>query len=140
MRDDLYVLNHCTVRLARSKSDERHNFGYGHHADGDPSGRIPDAWWSPVIASYADPPDGLPAGEFNDVRFVYPAFDEAPGSVGVVGTFAKLYQPVALRRVQFLGEDTAYFAVTVPVRRRAVFVYKFLVDGRIVLDPISPQR
>jgi hypothetical protein len=140
MRDDQYVLNHCTVYLARHNADERHNFGFGHYADGDPRGRIREAWRFPIIDTCAQPPAGESVADLNDVTFVYPVFDSAPVAVSVVGTFAQLYQPIPLRRIQFLGEDTAYFAVTVPVPRRAIFFYKFDVDGNVVVDPTNPQR
>lgn len=140
VRDDLYVLNHCTSSLARSNTDERHNFGYGHYPTGDPRGRIRDAWRFPIIDTCASPPDGFEPSDFNDVTFVYPTFENPPRSVAVVGTFAKMYEPIALRRVKFLEEDTAYLAVTVPAPRRALFSYKFLVDGGAVIDPINPQR
>jgi len=140
MRDDLYVLNHCTVYLARHNSDERHNFGYGHYADGDLRGSVRDAWRFPVVDSCEEPPDGRSRADFNDITFVYPAFGEVPGYVAVVGTFASLYEPIALRRIHFLDEATAYFARTVTAPRQSIFLYKFVVDGRVLVDPINPQR
>ncbi len=140
MRDDQYVLNHCTVYLARRNSDERHNFGYGHYQDGDPRGRIREAWRFPVVDTCAEAPAGLQASDLNDVTFVYAAWDARPASVAVIGTFARLHEPIPLRAVRFLGEDTAYFAATVPVRRRAIFYYQLVVDGRVEPDPINPQR
>jgi hypothetical protein len=140
VRDDQYVLNHCTVYLARLNEDARHDFGYGHYAAGDPRARIRDAWRFPVVDTCAAPPGAVEAAEYNDVTFVYPVSNGAPGSVQVVGTFAPLYQLNLLRRVQFLGEDTSYFALTLPVPRRAIYFYRFVVDGALELDPVNPQR
>lgn len=140
MRDDQYVLNHCTVYLARLNLDSRHDFGYGHYPPVDPRGRVREAWRFPVIDTCAVPPDDRKAAEFNDVTFVFPAFDTSPTQVAVVGTFATLHQPIPLRKVRFLDEDTAYFAVTVTVPRRSIFVYKYLVDGQVIIDPVNPQR
>ncbi|MER9757421.1 gluconate 2-dehydrogenase subunit 3 family protein [Mesorhizobium sp. M0166] len=75
----------------------------------------------------------------NDVTFVYPAFEDPPQSVEVIGSFAPLYQRLPLRRVRFLNENTAFFAITVSVPRREAFSYKFVVDGNAVLDSVNPQ-
>lgn len=138
MRDDLYVLNHCTTYLARQNADQRHNFGFGHYADGDPRGRIREPWRFPIVDTCADPPDGADRADLNDITFVYCAVTTSP-SVAVTGTFTNIYDPIPLRCVRFLDEDTIYYAVTVPVLRQQVFRYKFIVDGEIQLDPINPQ-
>lgn len=140
MRDDLYVLNHCTVYLARQNADERHNFGYGHYPSGDPRGRVRDAWRFPIVDTCAEPPEGRSRADFNDITFIYPAFHRVPDSVSVVGTFANLYEPIPLRRIRFLEEDTAYFATTVTVPRQRIFFYRLFVDGQVLVDPINPQR
>src|SRR5262245_19084495 len=106
MRDDQYVLNHCTPYLSRANTDNRHNFGFGHYAETDRRGRIREAWRFPIIDTCAVPPDGAEASDMNDVTFVYAAFDNSPQSVEVIGSFAPLYERVPLRRVRFLDEDT----------------------------------
>jgi hypothetical protein len=140
MRDDQYVLNHCTPYLARRDQTPRHDFGYGHFQLGDVGARVREAWRFPIIDSCAVAPGGGSVFDFNDVTFVYPDFEMTHGSVSVVGTFDRLYKPINLNRINFLGESTAYFAVTIPVRKRSVFHYRFLVDGEFVVDQINPQR
>lgn len=140
MRDDQYVVNHCTTYLARRDQAPRHDFGFGHYEEDDAGARIREAWRFPIVDSCAVAPNGEPESEFNDVTFVFPDFAMQRDSVSVVGTFAKLYQPIELRRIQFLGEPTAYFAITIPVPKRGVFHYQFLVDGEFVVDQINPQR
>jgi len=56
--------------------------------------------------------------------------------VSVVGTFGDLHTPVPLRRV----EGTKYWTVSVAVPKGEVHRYKFLADGRAILDPVNPQR
>lgn len=139
MRDDQYVLNHCTPCLSRANKDSRHNFGFGHYSDNDVRGKIREAWRFPIVDTCAVPPEGVARADMNDVTFVYSGFEDPPQAVEVVGAFAPLYERLPLRRVRFLGEDTAFFAVTITVPRREVFSYKFLVDGKPVVDPINPQ-
>ncbi len=139
MRDDTYVLNHCTPFLARSNKDRRHDFGFGHYSVDDDRARFREAWRFPVIDTCAQ--DGTqPAISDNDVTFIFPATSVPAETVSVVGTFGFLYQPQPLRRIEFLGEETDYFAATVRVPKRGVYFYRFNVDGQLILDPINPQR
>ena len=140
MRDDQYVLNHCTTYLARSDKAPRHDFGFGHYEEGNAGARIREAWRFPIVDSCGLPAGGEPESKFNDVTFVFPDFEMQRDSVAVVGTFDKLYQPIELRRIDFLGEPTAYFAVTVPVPKRGIFHYRFMVDGEFVIDKVNPQN
>ncbi|MFO1002324.1 MAG: hypothetical protein U0936_18510 [Planctomycetaceae bacterium] len=114
VRDDTYVLNHCTPFLARSNKDRRHDFGFGHYSADDDRARFREAWRFPVIDTCAQ--DGAqPGNDDNDVTFIFHAASVPTEAVSVVGTFGFLYQPLALRRVEFLGEATDYFAKTVRV-------------------------
>ncbi len=136
IKDDIYVLNVCARHLARDNEDARHDFGQ--YSPGDPRGRISEAWRFPLIDSYASGPDGDPEEDyaFNEVTFVY---RRAPGperSVAVVGTFADLWDPIALRSVA----GTPYLTTTVVVPKGQVHTYRFLVDGEPILDPVNPQR
>ncbi len=140
MRDDQYVLNHCTPFLARRNTDPRHDFGFGHYEAGDQRATIREAWRFPVIDTCSTPPTGCDAADYNDVTFIYSAPVDPPAEVAVTGTFSRLYEPLPLRRVMFLGAPTAYFAHTAPVPRRGVFYYQFQVDGDFTVDPINPQR
>jgi hypothetical protein len=140
VRDDQYVLNQCTPYLVRLNTDERHNFGFGHYPAGDPRGRIRDAWRFPVVDACDVPPAGESRADYNDVTFVFHATGAVPTTVGVAGSFANLYEPTPLRQIVFLDEPTPYFAVTLTVPRQRVFVYRFVVDGVWIVDPINPQR
>lgn len=140
IRDDLYVLNHSTASLARHNEDHRHRYGEGHYAPDDSRARIRDAWRFPIVDTCAEAPAGGHAWDFNDVTFVYPAFQDTPSSVAVVGSFGKIYEKVPLRQIKFLDEDTPYWAVTIAVPRREIFYYKYIVDGKSIIDPVNPQR
>jgi hypothetical protein len=131
-----YVFSHCTKYLARSyrRVPPRHN--YNNYPEGDQRASIAEAWRFPVIDALSDVADSR-AYASNAVTFVY--FDSSappPGSVGVIGTFANLYEPVPLQRVG----TSPYFAVTAVVAKGSVHTYKYIVDGRAVLDPVNPQR
>lgn len=135
-KDDQYYLNHCTKYLSRGM--------VGPGPPGSPANlnEIAEAWRFPIVA-----PRGLTAGgqftsETNEVTFIWdltkgPALTDPPA---VVGTFANLFEPVPLRRVLFLGEDTNYYAVTIEVPYGEVHYYKFRVNGQFVVDPINPQQ
>lgn len=138
-RDEQYILNQCTKYLARDNAETRHDFGQ--YTAGDERGRIAEAWRFPVVDSYFDGVSTAASYTYNAVTFVYrhPSADPVPGQVGVVGTFGELWSPVPLTAVRFAGDDTGLYAVTVRVPKGQVHRYKFVVDGRYVLDPINPQ-
>lgn len=138
-RDDHDILNHCAKYLARETSDSRHNFGQYDPAEF--RARVCEPWRFPLIESHSDGQDFTASYAWNDVTLVFAAQSqaEAPSEVSVVGTFANLYEPLQLRRLQFQGDDTPFFAVTVVVPKGEVHTYKFLVDGQPIVDPINPQ-
>jgi hypothetical protein len=136
-RDDVYVLNHCTRFLARDSSDPRHNFGQ--YPDGDPRAVVCEAWRFPIVDSYFDGTLVEDSYRYNTVTFVYDGRRERPSSVAVVGTFGALYDPVPLKVVRFLDEETGYFAVSVRVPKGQVHRYRLEVDGAWGLDPLNPQ-
>lgn len=133
-KDDLYILNQCTKFLARENIDARHNFGQ--YPAGDLRARICEPWRFPIVDSHSDDGNFEGAYSFNQVTFVYAAPALLPQSVALIGSFANLYQPIALRRVQ----DTPYYTVTLVVPKGEVHTYKFLVDGQAIVDPINPQQ
>lgn len=122
LRDDQYVLNHCAKSLARDV------------------GPVSEPWRFPVIDSHFDDADPDQGRGFNDVTFIHDGRGSAPNTVSVVGTFARLYEPVALRDIRFGGEATGYRAATVRVPKGQIHYYRFIVDGVAVPDPINPQR
>ena len=138
--DDQYILNHCARFLTRRNTDARHDFGQ--YGPADPRARICEAWRFPIIDSYAGTDDEN-SYAFNKVTFVYSA-DAAdagsPGQISVIGTFANLYEPVPLAPVRFLDAPTGYFAVSLGIPKGQAYRYKFIVDGRAMLDPVNPQE
>jgi gluconate 2-dehydrogenase subunit 3-like protein len=134
-KDDVYVLNYCTKYLARDSADPRHNFGQ--YPQGDPRAAIAEAWRFPVIDSYFDGTSYEDSYRFNFVTFVY---KHAPGAtaakLGVIGTFAQLYQPIPMRRVG----DSLYSALSVVVPKGRSFHYRFVLDGQSFPDPVNPQH
>jgi hypothetical protein len=137
VKDDQYVLNHCTRFLARDGDERRHDFGQ--YAADDPRARICDAWRFPIVDSYFDGDSVEASYQYNVVTFVHDGRGDAPTSVAVAGTFAELYAPVELRPVSFLGAPSGLWAITVRVPKGQVHVYKLGVDGAWRTDPLNPQ-
>jgi hypothetical protein len=130
-KPDTYVLNHTTKFLARDNTDERHN--HGQYSAGDSRGRICEAWRFPIVEGHYNSDQLSESLNWNEVTFVYRSTDAR--NVRVAGTFARAYEPIALRRIA----DTPYFTVTVLVPKGEVHSYKFIVDDRVELDPVNPQ-
>jgi hypothetical protein len=137
-RDDLYVLNHCARFLARDSTDARHDFGQ--FEPGDARSAICEPWRFPIVDSYFDGASVEESYRYNTVTFVYDRRADRPSTVEVVGTFGDLYDPVPLRPVQFLGDETGYYSVSARVLKGQVHRYRFGVDGQWMIDPINPQR
>ena len=118
--DDQYILNHCTKFLARKNTDSRHNFGQ--YLDGDPRARVCEAWRFPIIDSYIGVND-TDSYAYNKVTFIF-QLDAANDSAvpAVIGDFNKLYQPIPLARILFLGEATDYYAVSLRVPKGQAFI------------------
>jgi hypothetical protein len=122
-KDDQDILNLCTKYLSRT---------------GDPSASA-EAWRFPVINVFRGSPFD-PNDPDNEVVFIYKAKPGTTAQVGVLGSFATLYEAVPLKPVRFLGEDTGYFALSVAVPKGQIHIYQYVVDGALTLDPINPQR
>src|ERR1043166_3107673 len=132
-KDDQSILNYCAKSLARDNVDPGHNVGM--FADTYLRSRIVESWRFPLIDSYSDGVNAEASQAFNEVTFVYPGMPQA-GDIAVVGTFADLYAPIPLRRIT----DTPYFTITVVVPKGEIHLYKFLLNGIAVVDPINPQQ
>ena len=122
-KDDQDILNLCTKSLSRA---------------GDPASSA-EAWRFPVIDVFRGSPLD-PNDADNEVIFIYKSTPGTALQVGVLGSFATLYQAIPLKPVRFLGEDTGYFAVSVAVPKGQAHIYQYVVDGALTLDPINPQR
>src|ERR1051325_3647555 len=141
--EDQYVLNYCTKYLNRFNTDGRNALAGSTGASRD---HVAEAWRFPIVDSYGGGAAafGLP-GEFTDynqVTFVYAGTGQAPPpGVGEIGTFANLYASTQLRRTQFEGEETRFWAVTYVVPKGQVHRYRFVIDGEApVNDPVNPQQ
>ena len=122
-KDDQDVFNLCTKYLNRA---------------GDPSASA-EAWRFPVIDVYRGSPFD-PSDPDNEVVFVYKTAPGTTPQVGVLGSFATLYEAIPLKPVRFLGEDTGYFALSAAVPKGQTHIYQYVVNGALTLDPINPQR
>ena len=140
--DPQYALDHCSKYLNRRNTDARHAFTEA--AEATLPGTLCEAWRFPVVDTYgggalavADP---TLYAAYNQVTFVYAdAPGKVSGSVGLVGTFHNLYDPLSLARVRFAGELTLFWVVSVAVPKRQLHRYCFVVDGVWSNDPINPQ-
>jgi hypothetical protein len=122
-KDDQDILNLCTKYLNRA---------------GDPASTA-EAWRFPVIDVFRGEPLDA-ADPDNEVIFVYKADRGTSPEIGVIGSFATLYEAVPLRPVGFLGEETGYYGLSVAVPKGQSHIYRFVVDGVPTLDPVNPQR
>jgi hypothetical protein len=122
-KDDQDFLNLCTRYLNRV---------------GDPSASA-EAWRFPVIDVFRGTPLD-PEDPDNEVIFIYKAAPGTVTQVGVLGSFATLYEAVPLKPIRFLGEDSGYFGLSVAVPKGQTHIYQYVVDGTLTLDPINPQR
>jgi len=144
IKDDQYVLNCSAKYLARRNTDRRHAYGpVGVDASSD---RIAETWRFPIIDSYGGGAlaanDPKTFNDYNEVTFIYAGADtQSPASVSVIGTFATLYDPIPMQRVNFEGEPTRYWSVTYVVPKGQVHRYRFIVDGAYPInDPVNPQE
>jgi hypothetical protein len=136
-KDDQYVLNHCTRYLARDGDERRHDFGQ--YEPDDPRARIAEAWRYPIIDSYYDGASMDASYGFNCVTFVYDGRVTPASEVAVTGSFTELYALEPLHPVEFLGEPSGIWALSVRVPKGQIHTYKLRVDGAWVVDPINPQ-
>lgn len=123
--DHVHVLNFTAKYLARASTSP----GYT------------EPWRFPIIESTRLTDPTLTQHALNQVTFVWRAAardDERP--VAVVGNFDSLWDSTPLEPVMFDHRPTFYRAATVRVPSGRLYLYKFIVDGQAVLDPINPQR
>ena len=114
--DHQAILNVCAKLLARHR------------------GAPAEAWRFPVVESSGKP-------GYNRVTFIISPKPLKPGaSVGVVGTFHKLYQALPCEPVRFLNQDTQWLAASFEIPCGEVHHYRFCIDGECVNDPVNPQR
>jgi hypothetical protein len=97
--------------------------------------RFSEPWRFPVIDSHSS--EAVDAYEWNDVTFVYSVARDVPlaNSVELISTCNTLYEPIPLTRV----EESIYWACTLKIRKAERHRYLFIVDGKLLLDPINPQ-
>jgi hypothetical protein len=137
-----YALNFCTRYLARFNAEPRHAFTEADRTL--PAGTILDAWRFPLVDTYGGGADAVADPQrfsfHNQVTFIFHATTQTPPqTVGVIGTFHNLYDPVPLAPVLFAGSETPFWAVSFAIPKREVHRYRFVVDGVARNDPINPQ-
>lgn len=115
--DDEYYLNVCTKHLARINPAKT------------------PTWQFPIVDTHPDSQH-----QRNKVSFIYQTSNSQPVAVGVIGTFATLYEPIPLTPVRFLNEDTEFYAVTLLIPQGEVHRYKYIVNGEAQLDRNNPQQ
>ena len=127
--DDEHVLDRCAKHLARIDDSLRHSHkGY---LGSDTRARFSEGWRFPLVES-SDRPDA------NHVTFVWRREMDAspPVEVTLAGTFAPLYQRIALREVP----DSIYWYVGLRLSMRECHRYLFNVDGVWERDRVNPQE
>lgn len=122
--------------LARTVTDDRHSY-FG-HLDGDSRARFPEGWRFPFVETHFDPRDTSVITNFNRVTVVYFHEDPTsfPASVELVSNMSAPSEKIELHRV----ENSKYWAAGFILPTRKVYRYLFLVDGKLVEDPVNPRR
>lgn len=131
-----YVLNACAKHLSRARADLLSDAG--DDPDAPPPTEVSEAWRFPIVG--ANRSAGPGSGDSNLVTFVCKLAPGDPRPVAVLGTFATLTEPLPLEPVAFNGADTGYRSLTVAVPKARLHTYKYLFEGRWVVDPVNPQR
>ena len=128
-----HVFDLCTKYLSRDVNDLRHNYL---DALGEGRGRYSEGWRFPCVESHSDG-NAETSAALNRVTFVYlaPAQADESFSVGVRGTFTRLFEIVPLER----AGDSRFFAATLLLPAARVFRYRYVVGGGEELDFINPQ-
>ena len=135
---DTYVLNFCVKHLSRLSLESRHSSSGTIEDASSVRASILEAWQFPIVDQFRDPSKSAEENaQYNLVTLVYyNPVSQIPQSVSVIGSFHKLYEPLALRQIK----NTPYFAVSLRLPKAQVFTYKFLVDGQYMNDLINPQE
>ncbi|RFU49371.1 gluconate 2-dehydrogenase subunit 3 family protein [Paraburkholderia sp. DHOC27] len=117
------------------------NFTAKYLSRGSTSSGFSEAWRFPIIESTRLTDVTAAQHALNQVTFVWRAADrDDERHVTVVGNFDNLWDSTLLEPVMFDKRRTFYRAATVRVPSGRSYLYKFMVDGQPVLDPINPQR
>jgi hypothetical protein len=135
---DTYILNFCAKHLARLNLDSKHSLSSTLEDASNLRASILEAWQFPIVDKFRDPTKSTEENaEYNLVTLVYfNPVSQIPSNVSVIGSFHKLYEPLALKRIG----STPYFATSLRLPKAQVFTYKFIVDGQYINDLINPQE
>jgi hypothetical protein len=137
--DDTYILNLVAKFVSRDAGPARHDYA-GEYPAGELRGSVCESWRFPVVDAVhvaGLPEDGI---RYNRVTFVWPDAAGTEPGIGLIGTFADLYDPIPLVRVNWSGTPMPYRAVSIAVPKGQVHRYLFIRPNGPVLDPINPQR
>jgi hypothetical protein len=126
-KDAQEILNYCTKYLVRDTFT-------------DPGAKtFTEGWRFPLVTPVLQ--DEEASCKFNEVTFVYyNREEEAISSVEVVGSFFPMHKTLQLQPVQYNGEDTPLYYLTIVLPVGKGYQYKFRVNGQDRLDPVNPQR
>jgi hypothetical protein len=121
------IFNYCTKYLIRERSNSTE--------DNKPT----EGWRFPLVMTLLH--GDFLAGRFNEVTFIYHnRNNENIESVSIIGNFLPLYQSLPLQQVVYDGEKTNIYYLTLILPVGKGFHYRFLINGKVQLDPINPQR
>jgi hypothetical protein len=118
------IFNFCTKYLVRDNASDT---------------AVNEGWRFPLIAPICH--DNSTTALFNEVTFIYHNTKaEKIDSVEIIGSFIPVFRSMPLQEIQFEGEGTGIYYLTVVLPVGKGYHYRFLVNGEQQLDTINPQR
>jgi hypothetical protein len=134
-QNDDQILNYCTKYLSRGAK----LFNDSISPDSFNLSTVSEDWRFPIVLSTTDD-NGLTA-KMNEVLFVwFSKPGEVLNSIEVVGSFAPLYQSLALSPILYEGQNIGFYSCAIKVPIGKSYYYRFRLNGKDVLDPINQQR
>jgi hypothetical protein len=130
-----HIYDLCARYLARDTTDQRH--AYLGVIGAERAGQVSEAWRFPVVEAFHNGNADESIG-WNKVTFIYAVdrSDPADHTVSVAGLLEVSPAPIPMTRV----EDSIYYTVSMVVPAARRYKYAFVVDGKVTLDPVNPQR
>ena len=131
--EDQYVLNYCAKYLARNNTERAIMMANSMRTT---SAGASASRGFPIVDTYSDGVDYVGSYPFNQVTFVYcVTAASVPPQVAVLGLSLISTSPFRCadhRHAVLHGDDSH--------PEGQVHLYKYVVDGQAVVDPINPQR
>lgn len=134
VRNDEQILNYCTKHLARGAKLFTDSISPGSFN----LTAISDNWRFPIVEPTVD--NAGITGTQNIVTLIWLASPEQPvQNIKAVGSFIPWYESIELTPVQFENKNTLFYACQILLPIGKSYHYRFIVDGKELLDPINPQ-